>query len=275
MSQLQTWFGPRGPVHRRRLASRACAALDAGGRPSRRASASGTSWTPRRGTVPSSASRGTSCLGGRCPYRALVMTARSCASSAAVSALRGRRRGPHRRSSPPGWPRQRSIVRAEIPMTRTRRLEPRARRLRLGKSREDHRSFSSSVPSPSPSHSRFTFFLSTSSAAASASAFSFRASSRSSARMRLVVASEARPSSAKARRHCSYSASSSPSRSSSSVSSAPVSRPALARIRIFSSIDHSRGLSLGRHHREATRVLQPPRERLLAETGLQATAAAR
>jgi hypothetical protein len=29
------------------------------------------------------------------------------------------------------------------------------------------------------------------------------------------------------------------------------------------------GPALGRHHREATRLLQPPRERLLTETGLE------
>jgi hypothetical protein len=68
--------------------------------------------------VPSSASRGTNCLGGRCPYCGLVMTARTCFSSASVSAFPGRHRGPHRRSSPPGRSLQRSIVRAEIPMLR-------------------------------------------------------------------------------------------------------------------------------------------------------------
>lgn len=96
------------------------------------------------------------------------------------------------------------------------------------------------------------FFLSTSNAAASASAFSFRASSRSSVRIRFIVASDARPSSPRASRHCSYSACITPSRWRKSVSSAPVKVLAVAKIRIFSSIDQSR---LGRFAGMTGRVL--------------------
>jgi hypothetical protein len=187
---------------------------------------------------PSSASRGTSCLGERWPYSALVKRANSSVSSRALSAFPGRCRGPHRPSSASGRRFQRWIVRAETPITGHRRgVEPRRSRPR---SRQPRLRLVLLVGVVVLVRLQgLEFLLSTSNAAASASAFSFRASSRSSVRIRFIVASEARPSSPSASRHCSYSARSTASRWRKSVSSAPVSVLAFARIRIFSSIDQS------------------------------------
>ena len=111
--------------------------------------------------------------------------------------------------------------------------------------------------------------MSTSNAAASASAFSFRASSRSSVRIRFMVASEARPSSPQGH---------SPLLVFGLQNAFPLEeiRQLATRERARSRQDPNLLLdrpvaprALRRHGGKTTRLLPPPRERLLAEAGFQ------
>ena len=137
---------------------------------------------------------GTSCLGERWPFVALVMRARTCASSRALGALPRRWRGPTAvvglRTALPALDRSRRH--ADHP---TRGMEPCAGDLGLVRPSGPSRLVLLVGVDVLVLLQGLEFFLSTSNAAASASALSFRASSRSSIRIRFIVASDARPSS--------------------------------------------------------------------------------